>query len=106
MGLLSMVSTMFSGKKPQLEKVNPKNRIGEIECYFRKVGVAVIKISKGPLNQNERIWIKGHTTNNKFTTSSMEINHKSVTTAKKGQSVGLKIKQRARRGDQVYRLTD
>ena len=91
--------------KPEQNTPLKKDRIGEIEGYFRKVKAAVIKIKKGPLKMNDRIWIKGYTTDLKLTIKSLEINRKTVQSAKKGQSVGVQVKKRVRRGDGVYRIS-
>jgi hypothetical protein len=34
----------------------------------------------------------------------MQIEHKSVTEAKKGDSVGIKVSEKAREGDKVYKI--
>jgi len=34
----------------------------------------------------------------------MQIEHKSVTEAKKGDSVGVKVSEKVRRGDKVYKI--
>lgn len=79
--------------------------VGEVEGFFRKPGAAVIKIKKGPLIQKEKIWIRGHTTDLKCVIESMQINHKDIQRAEKGQSIGVRVKKRCRRGDKVYRIT-
>lgn len=91
------------GGKPAGPVPKEADLIGEVEGYFKKVGVAVIKIKKGPLKVGDAIWIKGHTTDLKFAVDQMQIDHQDVASADKGKSVGIKVKQRCRRGDGVYK---
>jgi len=60
----------------------------------------------GTLKVGDTIKIKGHTTELEMTVSSMQINNVNVTAAKKGDSVGIKVTERVRRGDTVYKVTD
>lgn len=78
--------------------------IGEITHYFGKISVAVIKLSK-PLKTGETIRIAGGEGVD-FTqvVESMEIDHQKVDKAKSGDSVGLKINERAREGYKVYKV--
>jgi putative protease len=46
----------------------------------------------------------GHTTNFESTVHSMQIEHKSVSDAKKGDSVGVKVSEKVRDGDKVYKI--
>ena len=91
------------GGKPAGPVPKESDLIGEVEGYFKKVGVAVIKIKKGPLKVGDTIWIKGHTTDLKFAVDQMQIDHQNVASADKGKSVGIKVKQRCRRGDGAYK---
>lgn len=95
--------------KPKCEvkkesKMPEEKEIGEVTHYFSKIGVAVVKL-KDSLRQGETIHIKGHTSDFTQTVDSMEIEHKKVQLAKKGQSIGLKVKEHAREGDVVYRVS-
>ena len=46
----------------------------------------------------------GHTTDVESTVNSMQIEHASVTDAKKGDSVGVKVPEKVREGDKVYKI--
>ncbi len=78
--------------------------IGKITHYFNKIGVAVIEITDDELNIGETIHIKGHTTDFKQTVSSMQIEHKPVEKAKKGESIGMKVDAVVHEHDQVYKV--
>jgi len=75
--------------------------IGKITHYFSKISVAVIELI-GTLKTGETIHIKGATTDFKQKVDSMQIEHKAVPEAKKGQSIGMKVAEPVREHDQVF----
>lgn len=87
-----------------VEEPREADLIGEVEGFFKKPSAAVIKIKKGPLLLKDRVWIKGASTDLKMTIESMQIDRQNIQRAEKGQSIGLKVKKRCRRGDGVYRI--
>ncbi len=58
------------------------------------------------LNLGDRIQIRGHTTNIEFTIDSMQVDNMDVTESAAGQSIGVKVSDRVRRGDRVYKVAD
>lgn len=83
-----------------VKKVLAGKKIGLITHYFPKVRAAVIKL-KAPLSAGDTIRIKGHTTDFSQIVSSMQIDHVSITKAKKGDCIGLLVESRVRRHDAV-----
>ena len=81
-----------------------EKKIGEVDDYFAHVGVAAL-VLKGDLLVTDTIHIKGHTTDLTQLVGSMQIDHKTVEKAKKKDSVGIKVKDRVRKGDTVYKVT-
>jgi putative protease len=79
-----------------------ENPLGEVFSYFSKISVAAIKLSKS-LKKGDTIHIKGHTTDITQKVESMQIDGKNVEEAKKGSEVGIKVKDRVRPGDKVYK---
>jgi len=78
--------------------------IGRITHYFSNIGVAVIELS-GTLKEGDSIRIVGgENTDFTQTIDSMEIEHEKVKTAKKGDSAGLKVKEKVREGYKVYKV--
>ena len=96
---------VVSKKKKVVSKVKrvKENIIGEITHYFPHVQAAVIKL-KSPLTVGETIKIKGHTTDFTENITSMQIDHVSVNSAKKGAEIGLLVNSRVRQGDLVYKI--
>ncbi|MDD5700058.1 MAG: translation elongation factor-like protein [Candidatus Nanoarchaeia archaeon] len=82
------------------EKVSEKE-VGSVSTFFSHVGVAAIKLS-APLSGGDKIHFKGHTTDFKQKVSSMQIEGKSVSKAKKGDHIGIKVSERARPNDKVF----
>lgn len=82
----------------------PEQEIGVITHYFGNASVAAIKLTK-PLKVGETIHIKGHTTDFQTTISSMQVEHETVQEAKKGSSIGIKVSDKCREHDKVYKVT-
>jgi len=81
-----------------------KKPIGKIAHYFTKISVAVIDLSD-ELKVGDRISIEGATSNFEQAVNSMQIEHEDVRSATAGQSVGLKVDQRVRQGDLVFKIS-
>ena len=77
--------------------------IGKISHYFGNISVAVIDLTDA-LKAGDTIKVVGGETEFEQTVGSMEVDHKKVDTAKKGESVGLKIEQKVRDGYKVYKI--
>ncbi len=76
--------------------------IGNVTHYFPHVKAAVIELS-GTLKLKDKILIKGHTTNFEQVVTSMQINNEEISEAEKGKTVGLKVKNRVRHNDTIYK---
>lgn len=76
--------------------------IGHITHFFSKISVAVIELT-APLAVGDTIVIKGPTTDFEQQVESMQIEHKNVQRAETGQSIGLKVAERVREKDTVYK---
>jgi putative protease len=76
--------------------------IGHISHFFSKINVAVIELKK-PLAVGDTIVVKGPTTDFEQKVDSMQIEHKNVPRAEAGQSIGLKVAERVREKDTVYK---
>ncbi|MFP3984920.1 MAG: translation elongation factor-like protein [Candidatus Bathyarchaeia archaeon] len=77
--------------------------VGTVIHYFTKIGVAIVELSD-TLSVGDRILIRGATTNVEQEVNSMQIEHESVEIAEAGQSIGLKVSDRVRESDVVYKL--
>jgi putative protease len=82
----------------------PEVEIGKVSDFFARPVVAGIQLT-APLKAGDTIHIKGHTTDLTTTIVSMQINNVEVKEAKACDAVGIKLPDRARRGDVVYKVT-
>lgn len=78
--------------------------IGQITHFFSKISVAVIEL-KAPLTVGDTILVKGPNTDFEQVVDSMQIEHNSIQRAEPGQSIGMKVAQRVRETDRVYKRT-
>ena len=83
----------------------PEIEIGKVSDFFARPVVAGITLT-GMLKVGDKLHIKGHTTDVELTVSSMQINNVNVTEAKTGDGIGIKVPDRVRPGDKVYKVTD
>ena len=83
----------------------PEEEIGKVSDFFSRPVVAGITLTK-TLKAGDTIHVKGHTTDLEMVVNSMQINSVDVTEAKAGDSVGVKVTDRVRSGDTVFKVTD
>ena len=83
-----------------------EQEIGYISKYFGQISVTAIEITAGKLSVGDKIHIKGHTTDMNVEVGSIQIEHDAVDSAKKGDSIGLKVTGKARRKDKVFKLSN
>ena len=80
--------------------------IGYVSNYFSKISVAAIEITDDTLSVGDTIRFKGHTTDFEIKVDSIQIEHESVQDTKKGDSIGLKVPEKVRTQDKVYKVTE
>jgi len=83
-----------------------EEKIGKVINFFSKIGVAAIDLDSGGLKVGDKIHVKGQTTDFAQTVDSMQINRVSVEKADRGASVGIKVVDRVRPADLVYKVTE
>ena len=76
--------------------------IGQVTHYFGNIGVGIVKLTDGEVKIGDRVHFKGHTTDFEQEITSMQIEHKDIQSAKKGDEFGMKVEQKVREGDQVF----
>ena len=83
----------------------PEEVVGKVSDFFARPVVAGIELT-GKIKVGDKLHIQGHTTDLEMDVDSMQINNANVSEAKAGDSVGIKVPDRVRRGDTVYKVTD
>lgn len=81
-----------------------EEKVGVVNDYFARIGVAGIDLT-GSLRVGDTIHVKGHTTDFEQVVESMQIEHESVDEAGAGASIGIKVPDRCRGGDTVYKVS-
>ncbi len=82
-----------------------ESKIGRVEKYYTKLGVAVITLTAGPLRLGDMIHFLGTTTDFEQPVESMQIEHSPVDQAETGQRVAVQVLAKARQHDLVYKVT-
>ena len=83
-----------------------EQEIWHVSKFFGQISVAAIEITAGELHVGDKIRIVGHTTDFKMAIESMQVEHASVESAVKGDSIGTKVSDKAHRNDKVVKLVD
>lgn len=81
-----------------------EEKLGEVVKYFAKPSVAAVKIVSGELNVGDSIKIIGHTSDLTEHIESMEVNNQKVPKAVAGDFIGIKVSDRVRPGDEVFKV--
>jgi putative protease len=82
-----------------------RKEIGKVSHYFGGPKVAALVLTD-TLKVGDRIAIQGHTTDFETVVESMQIEHDKIQEAKKGDNVGIKVPERVREHDVVYRIIE
>lgn len=83
-----------------------EKEIGYVSKFFGQISVAAIEITVGKLTVGDTIHFKGHTTDLKEQVTSMQVEHDVVESAKKGDSIGVKVGEKVRRKDKVFKISE
>ena len=92
-------------KKKETKEKEAKSKevlIGVVSNYFDHVGVAAVKLKSG-LKKGDKIRIVGGQVDFEQKVDSMQIEHKAVLEAKKGDDVGIKIKEKVRKDYKIFK---
>jgi len=79
-----------------------KARVGIVTKYYPKLRVASIKLADRGLKVGEKILIEGNRTFLEQVVKSMQIKNKDFKRGKKGEEVAVKVKDKAKEGDNVF----
>ena len=82
--------------------MSEEQEVGRVVGYFGKIGVAAIEPTAA-IAVGDTLHFKGHTTDFTTKVESMQIEGQQVEKAGAGDSVGIKVPEKARDGDLVYK---
>lgn len=83
----------------------PEIVVGKVTEFFAHPVVAGIELN-APIKVGDKLHIKGHTTDLECDVASMQVNNVDVKQANAGDDVGIKVTDRVRKGDLVYKFTE
>ena len=83
-----------------------EEQVGVVVKFFAKPSVAAIEVTSGTIKTGDLLKYKGHTTEFEEAVGSIEMDNQSIEEAKVGDLVGIKVKERVRENDKVYKETD
>ena len=81
-----------------------EKKIGFVSNYFRNISVAAVEVMNGKISLGDTLHFLGHTTDFQTRVNSMQMEHKPVAEAKEGDSVGIKVSEKVRENDKVYKI--
>ena len=81
-----------------------EEEIGTVVKFFSQPSVAAIEITSGELRIGDRVRFKGHTTDFEEKVASMQVEKEAIDVAERGFLVGVKVSDRVREGDKVFKL--
>jgi len=83
-----------------------EEQVGVIVKFFAKPSVAALEVTHGTIQNGDLLRYKGHTTDFMEEIASMEIDNRPVDEVKTGDLVGVKVKEKVREGDKVYKVSE
>lgn len=81
-----------------------EEQVAIVVKFFAKPSVAALEITNGTIKKGDILRYKGHTTDFTEEVMSIEIDNQTVDEAKAGALIGLKVKERVREHDKVYKI--
>lgn len=80
-----------------------EKKVGKVFAYFDKIGVAAINVTDDHVEIGDKLHFKGATTDFEEEIEDMQIDKKEVDYVEAGKSVGIKVSNKVRPGDEVYK---
>ncbi|MCM8801095.1 MAG: hypothetical protein NC912_03670 [Candidatus Omnitrophica bacterium] len=80
-----------------------EKEVGKVTHYYNHISVGIIELSDN-LRVGDTIHIKGHSSDFTQKVDSMQIEHNSISEAKAGDIIGLKVIQKVHPRDKVYKV--
>lgn len=76
--------------------------IGRVTHYYSRLQVGIVELTDGPLRVGDTVHIKGKHTDFVQTVDSIQLEHRNVDQADRGETVGIKVNEKVREHDQVF----
>ncbi len=79
-----------------------EKQVGKVTHFFTKASVAAIMLT-APVAVGDNLVFRGATTEFEQAIGSMQIDKQNIEQAEAGQEIGVKVQDRVRQGDAVYK---
>jgi len=83
-----------------------EKKVGEVIKFFGKIGVAAIRLTEGGMQVGDHLRIVGHTTDLVQSLDSMQMENQDVLEAGPGADIGIRVKDKVRDHDVVYKIVE
>ncbi|MCF8143740.1 MAG: hypothetical protein K9N21_07465 [Deltaproteobacteria bacterium] len=83
-----------------------EEQVGVIVKFFAKPGVAALEVMHGSIKKGDLLRYKGHTTDFTEEIATMEVDNQPVDEVTAGDLVGVKVREKVREGDKVYKVSE
>jgi translation elongation factor EF-1alpha len=83
-----------------------EEQVGVVAKFFAKPSVAAVKVTAGSIKKGDVLRFSGHTTEFTEEVTSMELNNQPIEEAKPGDFIGLRVKERVRENDIVFKVIE
>ena len=84
----------------------PEEQVAVIVKFFAQPSVAALEVTNGTIKVGDVLKYQGHTTDFTEEVTSLQIDNQAVEEAKKGDLVGVRVKERVREHDKVYKIVE
>ena len=84
----------------------PEEQVGVVVKFFARPSVAAVEVTSGNIRKGDILHFKGATTDFTEQVTSMEMDNKPIDEAKPGDLIGIKVKERVRPKDKVYKVVE
>jgi putative protease len=84
----------------------PEEQVGVVVKFFVKPSVAAIEVTSGSIKTGDLLKYKGHTTDFDEQVTSLEKDNQVIEEANVGDLIGIKVKDRVRENDKVYKVVE
>ncbi len=82
-----------------------ETRVGIVDDFYSHISVITFTLT-APLSVGDTIHVRGHTTDLELPVTSMQCEHKDIQEGKIGMGVGIRVADKARRGDYIYKIAE
>jgi len=83
-----------------------EEEVGVVVKFFAKPSVAALKVTKGSIKRGDILKYKGYTTDFTEEVKSIEMDNQTIDEAKVGDMIGIKVEERVREKDIVFKVVD